>query len=166
MSDITDRLALPFIIAGQGQKEVTHNEALLRLDFLVQPVVLEVAPVAIPAAPAVGQCWIVGSASVGVWVGKANQIACWTGSGWRFAVPVVGMRCWSIADAVHVQFEAGGWVKGHLSASILKIGNAQVVGPRQAAINTPAGGTNADAEARLALSQILVALRTHGLIST
>lgn len=36
MADGTDRLRLPLLTAGQAQKEVTHNEALLLLDLLVQ----------------------------------------------------------------------------------------------------------------------------------
>ena len=35
MADGTDRLRLPLLTAGQAQKEVTHNEALLLLDLLV-----------------------------------------------------------------------------------------------------------------------------------
>jgi hypothetical protein len=36
---ISARLALPLLAAGQAGKEVTHNEALTRLDMLVQPAV-------------------------------------------------------------------------------------------------------------------------------
>ena len=38
--DSTARLALPFLAPGQAQKELYHNEALSRLDLLVQTVVL------------------------------------------------------------------------------------------------------------------------------
>ena len=37
MSDTTTRLLLPYILAAQAQKHVTHNEALRRLDGLVIP---------------------------------------------------------------------------------------------------------------------------------
>jgi hypothetical protein len=40
----------------------------------------------------------------------------------------------------------------------------QVVGARQAAIATPAGGATVDAEGRASITQILAALRQHGLI--
>ena len=36
MSDATARLALPFIAPGQAQKELFHNEALTRIDALLQ----------------------------------------------------------------------------------------------------------------------------------
>jgi hypothetical protein len=41
-----------------------------------------------------------------------------------------------------------------------------VVGPRQAAVAAPSGGTVIDAESRTALVAILAALRAHGLIAT
>jgi Protein of unknown function (DUF2793) len=87
MPDVTDRLSLPLLVAGQAQKEVTHNEALTLIDFLAQPVVVAVAPVSVPAAPTLGQSWIVGAAPTGAWAGKAAHIASWTSGGWRFCAP-------------------------------------------------------------------------------
>ena len=37
MSDATTHLMLPYILAAQAQKHVTHNEALRILDGLVRP---------------------------------------------------------------------------------------------------------------------------------
>ncbi len=54
MTDITDRLALVLIAPGQAQKEMTHNEALARLDIMVQAVVQSVAPASVPASPMLG----------------------------------------------------------------------------------------------------------------
>ena len=39
MSEETVNLALPYILSAQAQKHVTHNEALRRLDGMVQLVV-------------------------------------------------------------------------------------------------------------------------------
>ena len=41
MSDITTHLLLPYILAAQAQKHVTHNEALRLLDAIVQLSVLD-----------------------------------------------------------------------------------------------------------------------------
>jgi hypothetical protein len=46
----------------------------------------------------------------------------------------------------------------------LFVDGEQVVGSRRAAIASPSGGATIDAEVRTAVSQILGALRTHGLI--
>jgi hypothetical protein len=37
----TARLGLPYIVSGQAQKEVTHNEGLNKLDAFVTPVVAD-----------------------------------------------------------------------------------------------------------------------------
>jgi Protein of unknown function (DUF2793) len=165
MTEVTDRLALPLLVAGQAQKEVWHNEALIQLDLLVQGVVVAVAPSSIPTSPGIGQCWIVGPGPSGVWAGKANHIAGWTSGGWRFAAPLEGMAVWSLADGVSVRRSASAWIKGELTATSVKIAGNQVVGGRQAAIAAPTGGTVIDSEARLALSTLLAAVRAHGLIA-
>jgi hypothetical protein len=144
------RLELPFLYAGQAQKEGTHNEALARLDLAVQASVEAVALDAPPPAPDEGQCWIVGAAPTGAWAGHAGALAGWTGGGWRFVPPREGFAAWSAADARPVRFRAGTW----------RIDPA----PRPA-IAAPAGGAVADAEARAALAAVLEALRAHGLVA-
>ncbi len=165
MTEATDRLALPLLIAGQAQKEIWHNEALMLIDALVQPSVMAVAPATVPTTPALGACWIVGASPTGVWAGKGQHLACWTSGGWRFMPPRDGMSCWSIADTLTVRYTGGVWVKGVESALSFKIGGQQVVGARSAAILNVTGGSTVDAEARFAINTILAALRYHGLIS-
>ncbi len=165
MTETTDRLSLPFIIAGQAQKEIWHNEALMLIDTLVQSSVVAVAPTAVPTAPILGECWIVGASPAGLWAGKAQHLAGWTSGGWRFMPPREGMSCWSLADTVVVRFASGAWVKGVEQALSYKVNGQQVVGGRAAAIATVSGGSTIDAEARLALNAMLATLRTHGLIT-
>jgi hypothetical protein len=165
MADASTRLGLPFIVAGQAQKEISHNEALMLLDFIVQPVVVAVGVNAPPTAPLVGQSWIIGPSPSGVWVGNASHIANWSEGGWRFVVPANGMQCWSVADEMPVRFASGSWVLGLLTAAKVQIGGNQIIGARQTAISTPTGGTTVDAESRVAITEILAAMRTHGLIS-
>jgi hypothetical protein len=66
------RLALPYILNQQAQKEVTHAAGLNRLDALVQPVVQQVSLNTPPGSPADGQCWIIGTTPTGAWAGQAN----------------------------------------------------------------------------------------------
>jgi Protein of unknown function (DUF2793) len=166
MSELTARLKLPLLATGQAQKEVTHNEALLLADMLVQPVVLAVAQNAVPASPSPGQCWIVGGSATGDWTGKANQIACWTAGGWRFAVPFDALVVWSLADAMHMQWNGSGWIAGASNAKHYAIDGTAVIGAQKAAIAAPSGGVTVDYEARITLGAILNALRGHGLIAT
>ena len=65
--------------------------------------------------------------------------------------------------AVH---RAGAWEFGNVRGSSLVVGDVQVVGSRASAIADPSGGTVIDSQARGTVSQILAALRQHGLIAT
>lgn len=56
MTDATANLALPYLLAAQAQKHVTHNEALQRLDALVQ-LVIAGTPSSPPADAAEGECY-------------------------------------------------------------------------------------------------------------
>ena len=66
MSDATTHLALPYIMAAQAQKHVTHNEALRLLDAMLQLAVLDRDLTAPPANPADGDRHIVASGATGL----------------------------------------------------------------------------------------------------
>lgn len=165
MADTTARFALPLLAAGQAQKELFHNEALTIVDALLQPVIEALGTEDPPAAPVPGQCWIVGTQPTGAWAGHAAALAAWTDGGWRFAAPHAGMTAWSLADGMFVRFDGAVWQIGQIAGRALLIGGRQVVSMQQPAIAEPAGGGAPDAESRAAISAILAALRTHGLIA-
>jgi hypothetical protein len=166
MADTTARHALPLLAAAQAHKEITHNEALIRLSGLVHPVVAGPPQDAPPPSPGPGQAWLVGSAPTGAWTQQAARIALWDDGGWRFLVPVEGMLAWSLAELVHYRFEGAGWSTAAWTAKALEIGGKTVVSARRPAIADPAGGTTVDAQARTTVTAILGALRAHGLIET
>jgi len=165
MADTTDRLSLPLLQSGQAQKEVTHNEALALADMMIQSVVVSVAPGSVPAAPAHGQCWIVGAGASGPWATHDHALTCWTSGGWRFAAAFAGMSVWSMADNCVVRFDGTGWIIGRVEATELRVNGTKVVGARAAAIPGPTGGTVVDSEGRFVVESILSALRAHGLIA-
>lgn len=166
MTEITPRLALPLLQAGQAQKELFHNEALALLDLIVAGGVEEVGRDGPPGEPAPGQCWIVGTAPSGDWSGHDKQLAGWTDGGWRFLEPIPGMRVWSAADQLFARFDGEAWLVGQESVARLLIDGLPVVGSRVAAIVDPAGGALIDVEARAVIVAILTALRDHGLIAS
>ena len=163
--DTTARLALPLLRAGQAQKEMTHNEALARLDLAVQARVETMGLDVPPADPAAGACWIVGPAPTGAWAGNADALAGWTADGWRFLAAAEGMSVWVADQAVRARYSGGAWRVGELAGKQLSIDGVKVIGVRAAAIADPAGGTTIDAEARATIGAILAALRGHGLIA-
>lgn len=162
---VTVRHALPLLSAGQAQKEVAHNEALLIADFMLNPVAEELGRDTPPQAPDVGRAWILGAAPEGAWSGRAGQIACWTAGGWRFVAPFEGLHIWVRATGLWAVRGSAGWTTGIMNATAVHIGGARVLGERQPIIADPAGGGVIDDQARAAIIAILDALRAHGLIS-
>jgi hypothetical protein len=59
----------------------------------------------------------------------------------------------------------GAWEAGIARATEYQVAGVTVVRQRQAAIADPTGGTTVDSQCRAAVSAILTALRTHGLIA-
>lgn len=165
MTDLTPRFALPLLHAGQAQKEMTHNEALLLLDLLLHAEVQAVGQNLPPEEPVQGQCWIVGTAPEGSWEGQEGRIAAWTDSGWRSVRGCEGMLLWSRVDAQPVRRHGGRWVTGELSGAVVKLDGTQVLGPQQPAIAMPVGGELVDAEARATIALLLRTLETHGMVA-
>lgn len=163
--ELTDRFALPLLQAGQAQKDVTHNEALVRLDMLSHAAAVSADVAAPPSAPAAGQCWIVAAGASGAWAGHVGAIAGWTMGGWRFVAPVVSMTLW-VADRGHkMRWTGSGWIDAEVRADGLYQGGVRVVGAQGGAIMSPSGGAVVDGESRAAIDAILVMLQMHGLIA-
>ena len=140
------RFALPLLMAGQAQKEVTHNEALTLLDLALCPVVEAVGLNSPPSSPALGQAWIVGTAPSGAWFGSANALAGWTAGGWRFVqMPV--------AASVTVRTNGLKWRRNSTSWAVSPTASA------------PSGGLIVDVQCRAALSGVIDALISHGLVA-
>lgn len=166
MAEFSTRWTLPLLQAGQAQKEVTHNEALILIDALTHPLVQEAGLATPPVAPLAGQCWIIGSSASGIWSGRDNQLACYTAGGWRYLQPAHGALVWLADQQQPAWFDGAMWQSGPWPSSGLAVGGVQVVGAQQTAIAAPAGGSVVDVEARAGLTQVLTALRNHGLIAS
>ena len=164
MADTTPRFALPFILPGQAQKELFHNEALTRIDLALHPAVEGAPAAAPPPEPAEGQCWIVAAAGEGEWEGRDGQLAMWSEGGWRFAAPTPGMIAWNKSASLPLLWDGWQWRDGALVCAGLVVNGVQVVGGRQGSVPSPSGGTIIDAEARAAINALTAALMSHGLI--
>jgi hypothetical protein len=105
----TPNLGLPFIEGSQGQKHITHNEALRILDAAIQIAVLDLTRTAPPASPAEGQRHVVAAAPTGAWAGQGLTIATWQDGAWIFLAPKPGWRIWSVADAAMKVFDGLVW---------------------------------------------------------
>jgi hypothetical protein len=137
--DETSNLKLPYIVAAQAQKHVTHNEALRALDAVVQLMVLDKDLAAPPASPAEGARYIVAASPTGAWAGQAGKIAAFQDGAWAFYAPLEGWLAWAADENSLYAFDGAAW--GVLSGG--------------AGVNpTPLVGVNATADTtnRLAVS--------------
>lgn len=110
--DHSARLALPYLAAGQMQKHVTLNEALTRLDAVVQTVVVSRTTTAQPGAPADGGLWILPSGVTGAdWSTRsAGALMRAEGGGWTVVETGDGLIA-LVEDADEVVVRHGGaWV--------------------------------------------------------
>ncbi len=156
MSDVTTHLLLPFILAAQAQKHVTHNEALRLLDGLVQLSVLDRTRTAPPASPADGQRHIIGSSATGEWTGWDLSVAYHVDGAWMRLAPRAGWRAWVEDEGALLVFNGAAWVSTVPTAlqDITRIGLgtvADAANPFAAKLNaalwtalTPAEGGSGD----------------------
>ena len=140
----TARLELPLLAVGQAHKELFHNAALARIDFLIHPIVqaIETDPASI--APLPGQAWLVGPGAIGDWLDHDDQIAGWSGNGWQFFSPLPLMRVY-IESADNFAIYRESWQLA------IEVGS-------------PVAGSFIDAEARGSIDSILTALEAHGIL--
>lgn len=110
MSDTTTNLLLPYILAAQAQKHVTHNEALRLLDGLVQLSVLDRNLTAPPGSPADGDRFIVASGGTGDWAGWDLNVALWTDGAWLRLPPRTGWRAWVEDEGLMLVYDGAGWI--------------------------------------------------------
>ncbi|HVY20483.1 MAG TPA: DUF2793 domain-containing protein [Bauldia sp.] len=111
MSDplATNNLALPYIAAAQAQKHVTHNEALRKLDTLVQLAVLDSMLTTPPGSPAEGDRYIVAASATGDWADHDAEVATWVDGLWEFAMPGEGWLAFDRAAEAILVFLSGAW---------------------------------------------------------
>jgi len=107
--ETTPHLALPYIVPSQAQKHVTHNEALRRLDAVVQLSVADRGRTSPPPEPAEGDRHIVGPSAGEEWEGRDGQVAAWQDGAWVYLQPVAGWRTWVTEEQSMLLFSDGQW---------------------------------------------------------
>lgn len=109
MSDST-HLKLPFIEGSQAQKHVTHNEAIRRLDAVVQLSVIDRDLTAPPGSPSEGDRYIVATGATGAWAGKDLNVAAWLDGAWEFFAPQEGWLAWPQDEDKLLIWNGAAWV--------------------------------------------------------
>lgn len=142
---LSPRFQLPFLFAGQAQKEFFINEALARLDFLLHPSV-EGESADPPSSPIEGQCWLIAANATGAWMGRDGSIAAFIAGDWAFADPFDGLRVWDKAGKQSLAY-SDGWQRAGAPVS-------------------PSGGSTVDTQARAAIEKVNETLRNAGIFSS
>lgn len=109
MPDTSPRLTLPFLQPSQAQKHVTHNEALQRLDILVQLTVEDFDVTTPPTLPTEGMVHALGVGALGAWAGQDGQLATWVQGAWLFIPPQEGWRAWARQTGQMRVHDNGSW---------------------------------------------------------
>ncbi|MGQ0457936.1 MAG: DUF2793 domain-containing protein [Hyphomicrobium sp.] len=103
-------LLLPYIMAAQAQKHVTHNEAIRALDAIVHIGALDRDLAAPPASPANGDRYIVAASPTGAWIGQAGRLAAYQDGAWMFYAPREGWVAWLADENAAVVYDGAAWI--------------------------------------------------------
>ena len=108
-TDTTPNLDLPYIMPSQAQKHITHNEAIRRLDALVQIGVESRMLSTPPDLPAEGGRYIVADGPAEAWAGHDKEIAAWQDGAWRFFPADDGWLAFVRAEGLLLVWRDGSW---------------------------------------------------------
>ena len=106
---------LPLLMPAQAQKHITVNDALMRLDGLVDLVLQSTMRSDPPATATDGMCWAVPPGAINDWEGQAGRIAIGANGGWIFVTPRAGRRAFILDRGVSAVYDGSEWVVGALS---------------------------------------------------
>ncbi|MBX7460065.1 DUF2793 domain-containing protein [Qipengyuania huizhouensis] len=95
--------------------------------------------------PVSGAAYLVAESGAGEFLGMDGMIASWDGQQWTFVAPTAGMMIRDISSGTFVRY-SDGWER--------------LIAPAD-----PSGGTNADEQARAAISELIIALKNFGMFS-
>jgi len=140
----TPNYSLPYLFAGQSQKEFFVNQAHMLLDTLVHTTIIGQSAVA-PASPDDGDTWLIAASPSGDWTGQEGNIATFTGTGWLFIHPRVGMRAFDQQTGQTLLFD-NNWQTAE-------------------APSQPQSGATIDVEARQTIAEIISELRNLGIFA-
>jgi hypothetical protein len=109
--DTTARLGLPYLLPNQAQKHVTLNEALGRLDILVQQTVISSQTAVQPATPEEGDTYILPASPSGAdWsLAAEGDIAAFADGVWLFLTPQPGWRAYDLELVIVLERTGAGW---------------------------------------------------------
>ncbi len=105
----TSHLAITLVEQAQSQKELTLNQALVRIDALLNTGAKSRTIATPPVSPILGDVYIIASSPTGDWVGQAGKITYYD-SIWRIITPNEGMTLWVNDENLIYSYDGTSWV--------------------------------------------------------
>jgi hypothetical protein len=118
----TNQLELPLLQPAQAQKHITVNEALGRLDGLVQLTLVSRSLATPPVAVTDGVCYGVPIGAVNDWSGQDGKVAIGANGGWDFVTPKRGWRAQILDEGMPAIHDGTLWREGMLTLSPFNAG--------------------------------------------
>lgn len=130
--------------------ELQVNEAVRRLDAIVQCSVKDRDLATPPGSPAQGDRYLVATSPTGAWAGQAGKIAYYSGSAWAFAAVPEGFRLWVADENILLVHDGSAFLR---------------VGTQAAAVADLSGGADLPTTVSK-VNELLASLRASGLLAT
>lgn len=140
---MSSRLSLPYILPQQAQKHVTVNEAVRRLDALVQLSVASRTTTAEPASPVEGRQYILPSGKTGANWGAmaAGAITAFQDGAWTMISPKEGFCAYVEDTNTIVVHDGAGWIA---LGALLGLGDAAAQAYEEGAFTPTVTGSVSD----------------------
>lgn len=142
----TAHMGVTLVEQAQASKEVTVNEALSRLDAVLNTGAKDKDLATPPGSPVAGDVYIVAGSPTGDWAGHAGKLAFFDQI-WRFITPREGLTLWVNDEDALYTYDGAAWGK---TAAVLQ--NISLLG-----VNATADATN-----KLAVKSAAVLLDNTG----
>jgi GH24 family phage-related lysozyme (muramidase) len=105
----TNNLGITLVEQAQAQKEVTVNQALTRIDSILNAGVISRGVSTPPGSPASGDLYIVAASPTGAWSGQTNKLAYYDQI-WRFITPHEGISLWVNDEDRIYTYDGTSWI--------------------------------------------------------
>jgi hypothetical protein len=102
-------LELPYVQGAQAQKHATVNDALRRIDSVVQLTVEAATAAHTPSGPQEGDRHIVAASPTGGWVGHPFEVAAYQDGAWVFFTPKEGWIAYNLSENALLYFDGASW---------------------------------------------------------
>jgi len=132
----TTHLGIALVEQSQAQKEVTVNEALTRIDAILNTGAKSRSVSTPPGSPASGDLYIVGASPTGAWTGQTLMLAYYDQT-WKFITPNAGLTLWVNDESLSYCYNGTSWVAEINSAVTSATNGDMLIYSSSAWHNTP-----------------------------